>query len=67
MEDIFHFVEEEFNSKKKMQSFSILGTRAISSLAPKIWELVPNIIKNATSLELLKKTNNALVGFVKYT
>ena len=32
-----------------------LGTETISFLALKIWELVPNTIKNATSLKLFKK------------
>ena len=48
-----------------------LGTEAISFPARKIWELVPNTIKNATSLKLFKKLSfgqqmNVLVGFVKY-
>ena len=49
-----------------------LGTEAISFPARKIWELVLNTIKNATSLKLFKKKlsfgqqMNVLVGFVKY-
>ena len=45
----------------------------VSSLASKIWELVPNTIKYARSVELFKKKLsfgqqiNVLVGFVKCT
>ena len=48
--DISHFVEKCYN-----QLFNIFRTETISFLATKIWELVPDSIKNATSLELFKK------------
>ena len=79
MKDIFHFVEEPHNLrnnstlKRKRNRPVYLGAETISYLVPKIWELVPNAIKNATSLELLKNNLsfgqqiNVLVGFVRYT
>ena len=41
--------------KKRCNHSVILGTETISSLTPKIWELVTDTIKNATSLRLFKK------------
>ena len=61
MKDIFHFSEEPYNLRnnstlKRRCNHSVYFTiETISSLSRKIWELVPNVIKNATSLELLKK------------
>ena len=64
MKDISYFAEKAYNprnnskKKKKKKRCSYLVyfvTETISSLAPKIWELVPNEIKNATSLGLFKK------------
>ena len=61
MKDMFHFVEKPYNlgnnsALKRRRNRSIfLGTETISSFAPKIWKLVSNAIKNATSLELFKK------------
>ena len=61
MEDKFHFVKNSYNLrdnsalKRRCYRLVYLDTDTISSLAPKIWELVPNAIKNAVSLELFKK------------
>ena len=47
------------------------GTESISSLAPKIWELIPNDIRSANSLGIFKEkikfwaTENVLADFVK--
>ena len=56
MKDIFHFVEKPHNLrnnstlKRKHNRPVYLGAETISCLVPKIWELVPNAIKNAASL-----------------
>ena len=61
MKYIFHFVEKPYNLinnsilKRKCNRSLYFVTETISSLAPKNWQLVPNTIKNATSLELFKK------------
>ena len=47
------------------------GTESITSLAPKLWELIPSEIKSAKSLNIFKVKKkhgqqiNVLVGFVK--
>ena len=47
------------------------GTESITSLAPKLWELIPSEIKIAKSLNIFKAKKkhgqqiNVLVGFVK--
>ena len=43
------------NSNKKINCSIYFGTEIISSLAPKIWELIHNAIENAMLLEFLKK------------
>ena len=76
MKDIFHFVEKHYNLKnnstlkRRCNDLVHLGTQIISSLAPKIWELVPNAIKKARchwncSKKKLSfgKLINVLVGF----
>ena len=61
MKDIFHFVEKTYNLrnnstlKRRCNSLLYLGRKTIFSTGPKFWELVPNAIKNATSLELFIK------------
>ena len=79
MKDIFCFVEKTYNLKnnstlKRSCNDSLyFDTENISSLAPKIWEFVPNAIKHAASLEssekklIFRQQINVLIGFVKYT
>ena len=77
MADIFHFVEKAYNLrnnsiiKRQANRTVYFGTESISSLAPKLWELIPSEIKSTKSLNIFKeKINsgqqiNVLVGFVK--
>ena len=79
MRDVFHFVEEPHNLrnnstlKRRRNRPVYLGAETISYFVLKIWELITNAIKNATSLELLKNNLsfgqqiNVLVDFVRYT
>lgn len=79
MKDIFCFVEKTYNLKsnstlKRSCNDSLyFDTENISSLAPEIWEFVPNEIKHAVSLEssekklIFRPQINVLIGFVKYT
>ena len=61
MKDIFHFVQKPYNLRndstlqKRTNRRVYFGTESISSLAPKIWEIVPCEIKNAKSLDIFKK------------
>ena len=61
MKDIFHFAETPCNLrnnstlKRRCIREVYFGTETISSLTPKICELVPNASKINTSLELFKK------------
>ena len=63
MKDIFHFVQKPYNLrndstlKRRKNGTVYFGTESISSLAPKIWEIVPCEIKNAKSRDIffLKK------------
>ena len=61
MEDIFHFVEKSYNlrSNSIMQRQAnhtvYFRTEGISSLASKLWELIPNEIKSAKSLNIFKE------------
>ena len=61
MEDIFHFVEKSYNLKSnsimQRQANHTVYFRAegISSLASKLWELIPSEIKSAKSLSIFKE------------
>ena len=61
MADVFHFVEKPYNKRnsstlKRRCNYSVyFSIDSVCSLALKISRLVPNAIKNTTSLELLKK------------
>ena len=61
MKDIFHFVQKPYNlrndsTRQRRTNHTVyFGTESISSLAPKIWEIVPCEIKNAKSLDIFKK------------
>ena len=61
MTDIFRFVEKPYNltnnsiiqrQAKRTVSF---GTESISSLAPKLWKLIPSEIENTKSLNIFKE------------
>ena len=53
MADIFHFVEKPYNLRnnpimqRQANRTVYFGTESISSLAPKLWELIPSEIKSA--------------------
>ena len=61
MTDIFHIVEKPYylrnNSiiQRQANRTVYFGTESISSLAPKIWELIPNEIKSAKLLNIFKE------------
>ena len=61
MADIFHSVEKPYklrnNSTMQRQANCIVyfGTESITSLAPKLWELIPSEIKSTKSLNIFKK------------
>ena len=61
MKDIFHSVQEPYNLRndstlQRRRSRTVyFETESISSLAPKIWEIVPSEIKNAKSLQIFFK------------
>ena len=61
MTDIFHLVEKPYylrnNSiiQRQANRTVYFGTESISSLAPKIWELIPNEIKSAKLLNIFKE------------
>ena len=61
IKDIFIFVQKPYNLRndstlqRRTNRTVYFGTESISSLAPKIWEIVPCEIKNAKSLDNFKK------------
>ena len=61
MADIFHFVEGPYNLRnnsiiqRQTNHTVYFGTESISSLAPKLWELIPSEIKSAKSLNIFKE------------
>ena len=60
MTDVFQFVEKPYNLRnnstlqRQVSRTVHFGTESISSLAPKIWEIVPNELKHAESLHIFK-------------
>ena len=66
MKDIFHSVQKPYNLRNDSTLQSrrnrtlYFGTESISSLAPKIWEILPCEIKNAKSLDIFLKKIKAL-------
>ena len=58
MKDIFHSVQKPYNLRNDSTLQSrrnrtlYFGTESISSLAPKMWEILPCEIKNAKSLDI---------------
>ena len=65
MADIFHFVEKPYNLRNNsiIQSQAnrkfYFGTESLSSLAPKLWELIPSEIKSAKSRNIFKEKINS--------
>ena len=65
MKDIFHFVQKPYNLRsdstlqRRRNRTAYFRTESISSLAPKIWEIVPCEIKNAKSREVPCEIKNA--------
>ena len=61
MADIFHIVEKPYNLRnnsiiqRQANRTVYFGTESISSLAPKLWELVPSEIKSAKLLNIFKE------------
>ena len=61
MADIFHFVEKPYNLRnnsiiqRQANRTVCFGTESISSLAPKLWELIPSEIKSAKSKYFQRK------------
>ena len=61
MKDTFHFIQKPYNLRndpelqRRRNRTVYFGTESISSLAPKIWELVPSDIRRANSLEICKE------------
>ena len=57
----FHFIQKPYNLRndpelqRRRNRTVYLGTESISSLAPKIWELIPSDIRSANSLEISKE------------
>ena len=57
MNDIFHFVERHYNLRsdytleRKRDHTVYHGSESLSSLVPKLWDLLPNSIKNSAHKE----------------
>ena len=67
MNDIFHFVERPYNLggdyalKRKRDHTVYHGSGSLSSLAPKLWDRIPNSIKN-----LLLSSNSKQKVFLRH-
>ena len=63
MNDRLRFIEKVYNFKinfisiRKYDKMIYYGSESLSSLTTRIWELMPNFIKNVKSLTELKKSN----------
>ena len=61
MKDTFHFMQKPYNLRnnpelqRRRNRPVYFGTESISSIAPKIWELIPSHIRSANSLEIFKE------------
>ena len=57
MNVIFHFVERPYNLRngdileRKLDHIVYHGSESFSPLAPKLWDLLPNSVKNSPSLQ----------------
>ena len=66
MKDTFHYVQKQYNLRndstlqRRRNRTVYFGIESISSLTPKIWEIVPCEIKNAKSLDIFLKKNKVL-------
>ena len=80
MKDIFHSVQKPYNLRndstlqRRTNRTVYFGIESISSLVPKIWEIIPCEIKSAKLLDILKKKKqssgqqiNVLADFAKDT
>ena len=62
--DIFHFVERPYNLRsdytleRKRDHTVYHGSESLSSLDPKLWDLLPNAVKNSGSLMEFKTKIN---------
>ena len=56
MKDTFHFIQKPYNLRNDLElqrrrnRTVYFGTESISSLAPKMWELIPSDIRRANSV-----------------
>ena len=61
MKDPFHFIQKPYNLRndpelqRRRNRTVYFGTESMSSLAPKIWELIPSDIRSANSLGICKE------------
>ena len=61
MKDTFHFIQKPYNLRndpelqRRRNRTVYFGTESISSLAPKIWKLIPSDIRSINSLEIFKE------------
>ena len=68
MKDTFHFIQKPYNLRddpelqRRRNRTVYFETESISSLAPKIWELIPSDIRSANSLVILKEKIKFLPG-----
>ena len=66
MKDIFHSVQKPYNLRndstlqRRTNRTVYFGTESISSLVPKIWEIIPCEIKSAKSLDIFLKKKTKL-------
>ena len=64
--DTLHFVERPYNLRsdytleRKRDHTVYHGSESLSSLAPKLWDLLPNSVKNSASLKEFKTKFNTL-------
>ena len=61
MKDTFQLIQKPYNLRndpelqRRRNCIVYFGTESISSLAPKIWELIPSDIRSANSLGIFKE------------
>ena len=61
MKDTFHFIQKPYNLRndpqlqRRRNRTVYFGTESISSLTPKIWELIPSDIRSSNSLGVFKE------------
>ena len=68
MNDVFHFVKRpcnlrsDYTLERKRDHTVYHGSESPSSLAPKLWDLLPNSIKNSPSLKEFKTKINEVTA-----